>query len=131
MMYMGDYDQKFPHALDPADKYSPIWNGNSIVAGYVMGDIPFITDAMNAYIQSAEVWKCPSDSGFFKPDSINDQLENEETKPSCFAKYKTSYFYRTELMFKRLSDEQLSRPTEINVFMDGHGAWHAYRAMRM
>jgi general secretion pathway protein G len=123
-MYIQDYD-RYPHAVDPADKYAPdIWKNQAIAAGFDLQAIPMLADVMQPYIQNANVWRCPSDSGFDKPDSIPWQLNGEPTYPSCFQKYGTSYFYRTELMFRNLMEEQLPKPAETNVLEDAHGAWH-------
>lgn len=129
VMYIGDYE-RYPFAVDPADKYAPnIWANQEVAQGITIGEMPLLTDAMSAYIKSANVWKCPSDTGFDYPDDIQWQLNGEVTKPSCFEKYQTSYFYRTELAFRKLSDDFLPNPGQINVLFDAHGDWHASGAL--
>lgn len=123
-MYIQDYE-RYPHAVDPADKFAPqIWQSQAVAAGSDPADMSLLPDVMQPYVQNADVWKCPSDYGFDQPDSIPWQLEGEPTRPSCFEKYRMSYFYRTELMFRKLMEEQLPRPSETNVLEDAHGAWH-------
>jgi len=122
-MYIGD-NERYPYAVDPVDKYSDIWKDKEDAQGIALGDLPLITSAMEPYVKSPAVWKCPSDYGFDVLDDTNFRLNNEETKPSCFAKYGTSYFYRTQLAFRNLSDDFLQNPAQTNVLFDGDGAWH-------
>jgi general secretion pathway protein G len=129
MMYIGDYE-RYPFAVDPADKYAPnIWANQEVAQGVTIGEMPLLTDAMSAYVKSTQVWKCPSDTGFDYPDDIQWQLNGEPTYPTCFGKYQTSYFYRTELAFRKLSDDFLPTPALINVLFDAHGDWHASGAL--
>jgi general secretion pathway protein G len=132
-MYTQDYD-KYPHALDAADKYAPqMWHNQAVANGFDLSAIPLLTDALDAYVKNPQLWRCPSDSGFEYPDGIPWQLGNkvtlvgEPTKPTCFLKYGSSYFYRTELMFRHLSEDPLPKPAEINVLFDAYGAWHVPR----
>lgn len=125
-MYIGDHE-RYPYAVDPADKYAPnIWSGQADAQGVTIAEMELLPDAMNAYVQSAAVWKCPSDTGFDYPDDIPWQLDNEPTYPkTCFEKYRTSYFFRTQLAFLKLSDDFLANPSQINVLFDATGDWHA------
>jgi general secretion pathway protein G len=123
-MYIGDYE-RYPHAVDPVDKYAPqIWQDQAEAAGFDIENMELLHVAMNSYLKSAAVWKCPADNGFDTPDDITYRLNNETTYPSCFGKYGTSYFYRTQLAFLNLSDDFLKSPAETNVLFDGHGDWH-------
>jgi general secretion pathway protein G len=123
-MYTQDYE-RYPHAIDPADRFAAeIWENNPVVNGIVLKDVDMLTDVMEPYVKNDQLWRCPSDTGFDSPDSIPYQLEKEATKPSCFVKYGTSYFYRTELMFRNLAEDNLNEPTKINVLFDAHGEWH-------
>lgn len=122
-MYIGDWE-RYPYAVDPADKYAPIWEGQEDANGVPISELPLLTDAMDSYIKNDAVWRCPSDTGFDRPDEIGWQLDDEPTYPSCFEKYKTSYFYRTQLAFLKLSDDFLPRPAQTNLLFDAYGDWH-------
>ena len=123
-MYLGDWE-RYPYAVDPADKYSPgIWQGQADAEGITIGEMELLTVAMDSYIKNPQVWHCPSDKGFDRPDGIDWQLNDEQTYPSCFEKYQTSYFYRTQLAFLKLSDDFLKAPAQTNLLFDGHGDWH-------
>ena len=123
-MYIGDYE-RYPYAVDPVDKYAPaIWQNQEDAEGITIGEMVLLTDAINAYVKNANVWRCPSDTGFDYPDDIEWQLNNEPTYPSCFEKYQTSYFYRTQLAFLKFSDDFLKLPAQTNLLFDGHGDWH-------
>ena len=124
-MYIQDYE-RYPRAVDPVDKYAPqIWQAQAEAAGFDVANMDLLTVAMDSYLKNPQVWKCPSDSGFDTPDDITFRLKNETTYPSCFEKYGTSYFYRTQLAFLNLSDDFLKSPAETNILFDGHGEWHA------
>ena len=134
-MYIGD-NERYPHAIDPADKHSNIWKNQVLAQGVILGNLPLLSDdnALGPYIKSSNVWKCPSDTGFDHledkdrneglGDNADWRLEGKTTYPSCFEKYGMSYFYRTELMFRNLSDDFLRNPAQTNVLFDGDGSWH-------
>jgi general secretion pathway protein G len=130
-MYTQDYD-RFPRGLDPSDKYSPeIWSSRPDVQAF-LADTPLLQsdEVLGNYLKSAGVWKCPSDSGFDMPEKIPYELKNpvtlvaEPTKPSCFEKFGTSYFYRTDLTWYNKAPEDLDKPGEMNVLFDAFGDWH-------
>lgn len=123
-MYVGDWE-RYPHAVDPADKYAPqIWQNQAVANGFDLANIQMLTDVLQPYTKNRQVWQCPSDTGFDRPDNIPYQLGGEPTYPSSYEKYGTSYFYRTELMFRNLMEEALPNPTATNVLEDATGAWH-------
>ena len=132
-MYIGDYE-RYPYAVDPSDKYSNIWKNQIDAAGVTVGNMTLLSEAMNPYIKSDAVWKCPSDTGFdhLEGRELNPNVGVEEdwrlkgvvTYPSCFKLYGMSYFYRTELAFKKLSDDFLKFPAQTNVLFDADGDWH-------
>lgn len=124
-MYVGDYG-RYPYAVDPVDKYAPeIWQGQTDAEGVPLSEMELLHDVLDPYIKNGELWHCPSDTGFDQPDEIPWRLNNESTYPSCFGKYHSSYFYRTQLAFLRLSDDFLKFPAQTNLIFDGHGDWHA------
>lgn len=123
-MYVGDYG-RYPYAVDPVDKYAPeIWQGQPDAEGTRPAEMDLLHEVLDPYIKNAELWHCPSDTGFDYPDEIPWRLNNEPTYPSSFEKYRSSYFYRTQLAFLRLSDDFLKLPAETNLIFDGHGDWH-------
>lgn len=126
-MYTGDHDY-YPHAVDVADRYAPqMWQNQAVADGFDLQAIPLLHEVLDSYVKNPLVWRCPSDTGFEAPDGIPWQLEGEKTEPTCYIKYKSSYFYRTELMFRRLSEDPLSNPTKVNVLFDAYGSWHVPR----
>lgn len=132
-MYVGDYE-RFPYAVDPSDKYSNIWKNQEVTEGVKVGELDLLTTAMDEYVKSTNVWKCPSDSGFdhLEGRALHPEMGVEEdwrlkgvpTFPSCFGLYGMSYFYRTELAFRKLSDDFLPNPAQTNVLFDADGLWH-------
>ena len=145
-MYIADYE-RYPYAVDPSDKYSNIWKNQKVAEGITLGDLSMLDVAMDEYIKNvsaedvsdgqkrkANVWKCPSDVGFdhlegraLHPTLGVDadwKLEGKSTFPSCFQLYGMSYFYRTELAFRKLSDDMLPNPAQTNVLFDADGLWH-------
>jgi general secretion pathway protein G len=130
-MYVGDWE-RYPHAVDPADKYAPqIWQDQAVAAGFDLANIGMLTDVLQPYTKNQQVWHCPSDTGFDKPDNIPYQLGGAPTYPSCYEKYGTSYFYRTELMFRNLMEEALPNPTATNVLEDATGEWHGASVLNL
>jgi prepilin-type N-terminal cleavage/methylation domain-containing protein len=131
VMYVQDYDH-YPRGLDPSDKYAPeIWESRpDVIAFLTTTPLLHSSEVMGPYVKNASVWKCPSDNGFGQPEKISVMLNNpttgvkEPTTPSCFAKYDTSYFYRTDLTWYNKAPEDLEEPGEINVLFDAYGDWH-------
>jgi prepilin-type N-terminal cleavage/methylation domain-containing protein len=130
-MYTQDYD-RYPRGIDPSDKYAPeIWGSRPDVIAF-LSTTPLLhsSEVMGPYVKNANVWKCPSDNGFDRPEKISVMLNNpvtgvkEPTAPSCFAKFDTSYFYRTDLTWYNKAPEDLSKPGEINILFDAYGNWH-------
>ena len=122
VLYMGDSDDVFPSAVDPADKYDP-----SIWAAFpqweaMIPQMPLMSDVLQPYLKSHDVFHCPADSGMQVLD--NHFPEKLIASPSLFAEYGTSYFFRTEIAFKQLSQTSFQLPADVNVLMDGAGSWH-------
>ena len=121
-LYMTDYDDFYPHAIDASDKYdSSIWNAFPAFQAQIPY-MPLMSEALQPYVKSHEIFHCPSDTGTGLLDNHYPDLF--QTSPSLFFKYGSSYLYRTELTFRGASDTQLSAPASINVMMDGAGNWH-------
>ncbi len=121
-MYMSDYDDLFPAGLDPSDKFAPqIWAGQPAWQAQIAA-MPLMQDVLSPYVKGKEVFHCPSDTGM---QSLDIQVGVPfPTFPSAYAQYGTSYFLRTEIVFRSFSGTAFEKPAEINVMMDGAGHWH-------
>jgi hypothetical protein len=122
VLYMGDSDDIFPSAVDPADKYDPaIWAAFPKFQALIP-QMPLMSDALQPYLKSHEVFRCPSDNGMqILDNNFPMQLQAE---PSLYLRFATSYFFRTEIAFKQLSQTSFRLPANVNVMMDGAGSWH-------
>jgi general secretion pathway protein G len=127
LMYMTDYDDLFPYGLDPVDKNQPvIWSGYP--AWYAeIPYMPMLHEVLQPYIRSREVFHCPSDTG---SEVVDNQFPLVlKSSPSMFATFGSSYFYRTELAFRRQSHSSMQYPAWTNVSFDGCGHWHSLERM--
>lgn len=122
VMYQTDYDGIFPHALDASDKYaSDIWNHSPEWRARIDA-MPMLHEVLQPYVKSLELFKCPADTG-------SNVLDNHfpvqlVSGPSMHKTYGSSYFYRTEIAFRYMSDTSFNLPADINVLFDGAGHWH-------
>ncbi|MCE9557872.1 MAG: prepilin-type N-terminal cleavage/methylation domain-containing protein [Armatimonadetes bacterium] len=137
-MYMGDYDDAFPQAVDPTDKYAPeIWSTfpdfqaripymplmHEVLAPYIKAATSFDSvRASGGRVKSQAVFVCPADDGSTVLDShpSTDFL----TSPSMFKVYGSSYLFRTEIAFKASTSSTFQLPAGVNVMFDGAGHWH-------
>lgn len=121
-IYMGDWDDVFPYAVDPVDKYRPeIWAGEPDFMARIP-DMPLLSEALQPYLENYGVFHCPSDDG---TDVVDDQpWVPFKSAPSLFATYGSSYFFRTEIAFKYFSQTRFQLPADINVLFDAAGHWH-------
>lgn len=129
LMYMSDYDDIFPHAVDASDKWAPqIWDPFPSFQAEIP-NMPLMPDALQPYTKSKEIFHCPSDSGMHV---LDDHFPVPfEVRPSMYEIYGSSYFFRTEIAFKAFSSTNFQLPAEVNVLFDGAGHWHVpERAMR-
>lgn len=121
-LYMADYDDLFPNAVDAADKYSPqIWNSSPEFQAQI-ASMPLMNQALESYVKSKEVFKSPADKG-------TRVLESHPwiafpTSPTMYSVYGLSYFYRTELTFRRYSQTSLQNPAGVNLMFTAGGHWH-------
>lgn len=121
-LYMNDYDGLFPSAIDPSDKYDPqIWASQPAFEARIPY-MPLISQALQPYAKSKEIFHCPADTGMQVLD--NNFPMTFYAAPSMYAMYGTSYFFRTEIAFKFFSEEQFKLPANVNVMFDGAGNWH-------
>jgi prepilin-type N-terminal cleavage/methylation domain-containing protein len=122
MLYMGDSDDIFPSAIDPSDRNDPQMWAQYPQYQALIPTMPYMSDVVQPYLKSHEVFKCPSDYGMqVLDDHFPDRLN---ATPSLYAEYGSSYFFRTEIAFKQLSQTSFRLPANVNVLFDGSGAWH-------
>ena len=121
-LYMSDSDDLFPAALDPSDKYVPtIWAGQPQWQAQI-ASMPLMSDALQPYIKSKEIFHCPSDIG---TETLDNQFPTPfKSSPSMFATYGSSYFLRTEIVFRSFTQTSFDKPANVNLMMDGAGHWH-------
>ncbi|MBX3115591.1 MAG: prepilin-type N-terminal cleavage/methylation domain-containing protein [Fimbriimonadaceae bacterium] len=122
LMYMSDYDDLFPFAVDPIDAAQPqIWNAYPQFQALIPY-MPFLHEAVQPYIKSLDLFRCPSDDG---TNVLDDRpFIPFDNHPTMHTVYKTSYFFRTEIAFKQLSQTGLQNPSETNFLFDAAGHWH-------
>jgi general secretion pathway protein G len=122
LLYMGDYDDRFPFAVDPIDAAQPqIWSGFPEFQALIPS-MPFLHEAVQPYIRSLALFHCPSDVGSRVLDDR--PFIPFVNSPSMHRNWETSYFFRTEIAFKQLSQTGLSSPAETNFLFDASGHWH-------
>jgi prepilin-type N-terminal cleavage/methylation domain-containing protein len=120
-MYTQDYDELFPWAVDPTDKFTPeIWNGYPEFQAEIPF-MPFMHEALQPYIKSQDLFRCPADTGYDVEDFTGVPLD---ARPTSYKRFGTSYNYRTEISFRHAGEASFRNPTELNVLMDAAGRWH-------
>ncbi len=120
-MYAQDYDELYPWAVDPTDKYTPeIWFSYPEFQAQIPF-MPMIHETLQSYIRSRELFRCPADTGYDVEDFNGIALD---ARPTSFEKFGTSYNYRTEIAFRHLGEAGIDRPSEINLMFDAAGRWH-------
>lgn len=121
-LYLADNDGLFPAALDPSDKFVPqIWAGQPLYHARIES-MPLLSDVLLPYAKSGEIFHCPADSG---TETLDNQFPLPfRTAPSLYSAYGSSYFLRTEIVFRSFTDTLFDRPANINLMMDGAGQWH-------
>jgi len=121
-LYMGDYDDLFPNALDASDKHNPeIWESMPEFKARIQS-MPMIQEVLQPYVKSAEIFHCPADIGAKYLD--NNWPQKIEADSSMFKKYGNSYLFRTEIAFKYFTQTKFKLPADVNVLFDGAGHWH-------
>jgi prepilin-type N-terminal cleavage/methylation domain-containing protein len=120
-LYTQDYDELYPWAVDPTDKYTPIiWSAYPEFQAQIPF-MPLLHEALQPYVKSKEVFRCASDYGYTVEDFTGVPLD---ARPSSYEKFGTSYNFRTEIAFRRASEATFQTPSEFNVLMDAAGKWH-------
>jgi len=122
MLYMNDYDDVFPAALDASDRHSPdIWNAFPEFRNRI-ASMPMMHDALQPYAKSMGIFRCPSDSGTRVLD--NHFPVAFPSAPTMHAVFGSSYFFRTEIAFRAMQQTSFKLPADVNVMFDGAGHWH-------
>ena len=134
-LYAQDADDLYPYGNDPSDIHTNpnIWLSspyyNQVTAMQPLRDI------LAPYIQTNDLWHCPSDSGYTELDvSAYDGFGIPlNATPTAFQAFGTSYLYRTEIALLHtpygalVAYDSAGTPhedAEVNVLMDGNGSWH-------
>ncbi len=120
-MYGMDYDDLYPFAVDPTDKYTPqIWWEYPEWQQWIPY-MPMLHEVLQPYQKSAEIWRCPSDTGFDIQDFTGEPFD---ARPSLYERYGTSYLFRTEIAFRLMRIGSFQYASEVNMLFDGAGKWH-------
>jgi prepilin-type N-terminal cleavage/methylation domain-containing protein len=123
-MYSQDYDELYPWAVDPTDKYTPqIWNAYPEFQAQIPF-MPLMHEALQPCIRSRELFHCPADTGYDVEDFTGIPLD---ATPTSYGKFGTSYNYRTEIAFRHAGEASFRAPAELNVLFDAAGKWHGGR----
>jgi general secretion pathway protein G len=140
-LYAQDADDRYPYAADPSDKYAtpPIWPAadiNMIDAMPLINpdpNVPHQPGVLTPYLKSAEIWRCPSDTGYMVLDNVPGSTMN--AFPSSYQAYGSSYLTRTEIAVEQTLYSNVTSydpapactphgPSEVNILMDAYGGWH-------
>jgi len=134
-LYAQDADDLYPYGNDPSDMntHPNIWL-NSPYYNQVFTMLP-LRDILHPYIQTNDLWHCPSDSGYTELDvSAYDGFGIPlDARPTAFQAFGTSYLYRTEIALLHTpygalvaydSAGTAHEASKVNVLMDGNGSWH-------
>jgi len=131
--YSDDYDGLYAWAGDPADLHTNIWQATPYMAQ--IASMRPLTEVLNPYVKSPQLWRCSSDTGFDRLDMSQFGTTPIElnARPTMFEAFQTSYLYRTEItvfgksqgnLTARDNANNIHEAAEINVLMDGNGFWH-------
>lgn len=132
MMYIQDNDGRYPRGGDPIDIKTDGWTrafeGRFAQDAKELRPLPLV---LQPYVKDPELWHCPADTGFDFADTRDSRPL--AARPSSFAAFGTSYYYRTELTLRRRRNLTAYEPdapytkhgaSEINMIFDGKGNWH-------
>lgn len=121
-MYQQDSDGLFPYAVDPADRAAPgLWASYMPEFAAAIPHIGLINEVLQPYVQSPQVFACPSDTG---TASMEIRGIGVDGFPTSYQKYGTSYYYFTTLGVCNDTDASIKLPSRKAVLIDGAGYWH-------
>ncbi len=120
MAYADDWDEKYPHAVDWADRHYPhIWDDQPQFRDQI-ASMPYLPELLTDYGVDRRLWACPADRGV-TVDQISHQAAYVD---HAFTAWGMSYGYRTELAFRQVRLSSLPDPSRTNLLADIDGAWH-------
>lgn len=125
-LYGADYDERFPAGVDPSDKAIPqMWAAQPAYAAKIK-KLPLLQDVLLPYVENKEAFHCPLDTGGLVMENTFGQssLTPFITTPSMYAKYGTSYLFRTEIVFRSQAKKGYWPSPRTGVLFDGYGQWH-------
>ncbi len=120
-LYTQDSDGLYPYAVDATDRAAPEAWADSPEFASAISHIGLLTDVLQPYIQSKQIFSCPADTGFAIPDFYAKPIN---AFPTDYERYGTSYYYRTELAARHASEASVQLPSQTNVLCDSVGFWH-------
>jgi type II secretory pathway pseudopilin PulG len=118
LLYANDGDDRFPRAKDCIDLHWP----EAFPRSLDIVRTPLLTDALQPYLRTHQVFKCPSDSGAQVVESLFPR--RLPLNPTAFGSCGNSYEYHTELGLASVAETMISNPTQVNVLEDLAGHWH-------
>ena len=132
-LYSQDSESLFPYGGDPTDLQTDSWQ--TVLGGQFWPQahqMPRLQDVLRPYVQTPDVWHCPSDAGFDHATFSDGALA---ASPSEYEQYGTSYSYHTELALRRKSFSTVAGfetfppytehgPADINLLCDQSDLWH-------
>lgn len=136
-LYAQDTDDLYPYGADPIDKRTAEWDGTKYQAQ--VAAMPMLQDVLRPFTASAQLWRCPSDSGYDVVDSDlhvgDDGPLRLDARPTAFDKFGSSYLYRTVLALAQVRYPGAAfyepsppfrehGPAEVVVLFDQSGFWH-------
>ena len=120
-LYLQDNDGAYPYAVDAVDAQSPSYWSSYPAFQADIPKLPQVHDVLLPYAKSRLVYRCAGDTGFLYADFHTVMLN---AFPISFEKYGSSYGYRTEIAARQITESQINKPAEINLFLDWVGQWH-------
>lgn len=122
VMYAQDYDGLYPYAADPVDLVRPdLFEVDYPQFAADLPRLPMLHDVLQPYLQSKQLFACPSDVGVTMDDFAGAQLD---AFPTMHQKCGSSYSYRSEISASKSGEQTLLLTAQINVVFDTTGFWH-------
>ena len=125
-MYQADYDGRFPYAVDPFDKNVVHGGFGSSEFDQLVPTLPLVNEVLLPY-SNKQVFQCAGDTGFEFDEQTGQRMD---AFPTCYEKFGTSYYYRTELAALQIQEFSLRDPVKLNLMFDATGLWHAGGLLR-
>jgi prepilin-type N-terminal cleavage/methylation domain-containing protein len=114
MLYTSDYDGYFPYAVSFGAKLDT--TGSSPDEYQKILEAPLITNVLQPYIKSKEIFHDPSENG-------THNLYGKQIKPNYFTIYGSSYNFDYELGFKEHNESEIN-PSTHYISGDIESQWH-------